>query len=247
METRALVPVTAESGLQVIDAEFEEASPDVSAQLRFLFKYRQLAAACFATILSLVILFVLLAPRCYTSSAKILISKQSAIQLRLQDNVLRVGEGENSNVRDNFNATQVASLQSRDLAGRVIRENDLASDARFSSPTTFMGWLLSYLPALGRAPTDSASTVNPRLIDKYVGLLNVQSVRGTDLIEVDFTTADPEFSALLVEAHIQAFIKMTQEARRQTDSTATTFFAAQIRQSQKRVDATEAILREFAI
>ncbi len=250
METRALVPITAESGLRVIDAEFEEASSDVRAQLRFLFKYRKLAATCFAATLSLVILFVLLTPRSYTSSAKIFISKQSAIQLRLQDNVLRVGEGDTGNVRDNFNATQVASLQSRDLAGRVIRENRLATDARFLSPTTFTGWVISYLPSFGKAPADSpatASTVDPRLIDRYIGLLNVQSVRGTDLIEVDFTTADPEFSAFLVRAHLQAFIKMTQEARRQTDSTATTFFADQIRESQKRVDAAEATLHDFAI
>jgi uncharacterized protein involved in exopolysaccharide biosynthesis len=235
----------------VIDAEFEEASPDVNAQLRFLFKYRRLAATCFAATLSVVILFLLLTPRCYTSSAKLLISKQSAIQLRLQDNVLRVGDGDSGNVRDNFNATQVASLQSRDLAARVIRENNLATDARFLSPTTFTGWVLSYVPSFGKASASGSaaapSKVDPRLIDKYIGLLTVVNVRGTDLIEVDFTTADPEFSAFLVRAHVQAFIKMTQEARRQTDSTATTFFADQIRESQKRIDAAEAILGEFAI
>ncbi len=76
--------------------------------------------------------------------------------------------------------------------------------------------------------------------------LEVRDVRGTDLVEVRFTTPSPSLSAFLAAAHTQAYIEANEEARLATDSTAKSFLDSQLRESRQRVERAEAALRRFA-
>ena len=59
--------------------------------------------------------------------------------------------------------------------------------------------------------------------------LTCSDVRGTDLIEVRFTTPNPALSAFLAAAHTQAYIEANEEARLATDVTAKEFLGAAAR------------------
>ena len=207
-------------------------------------RYRKLAAACFCFTFGLVALVVVASPRLFTSASQVLVARQSPIQLRLEGNVLRLGDGEAGPPSVNFNGTQVAALQSDDLAGRVIREHRLGQNPSFLRPVSFQGRLLNTLRRWHLFP--AATLTDLDLINIYMSYLSVQQLHGTELIEVDFTTADPALSALLAEAHIQAFVEANEEARRATDLTAKNFLSDQLGESKKRVEEAEGLLRAFA-
>jgi polysaccharide biosynthesis transport protein len=245
------MPIAGSFQGQAIDAEFREMPlRDVREYLRVFLKYKRLAAIAFAVTFGLVVLALIVSPRCYTATAQLLVGRQSPIQLRLEDSVLRLADGD-ANARDTFNATQVAALQSRDLAASVIRDNDLEHNDAFNRPTSLIAWLLKPLYVLVsyfRTPVPGdPNAVAPELIDRYtLNLMTVVSVRGTDLIEVDFTTADPKLSAFLVKAHIDAFLAANNEARRTTDTTAKSFLNDQVTEAEKRFKNAEAALQSFA-
>ena len=65
-----------------------------------------------------------LTPRLYTAATQLQVARQSPIQLRLDRQRPRVDDSDrNVNGTSSFLATQVAMLESRDLAERVIRRS----------------------------------------------------------------------------------------------------------------------------
>jgi capsular exopolysaccharide synthesis family protein len=256
-------PIQAVPAAPVIDADVVDAAPrHLRDYLWILHKYRWLAAACFGLVAGLAVLVTLLTPRLYVASTRLQMARQSPIQLRLEENVLRVDENDrNVNGSSSFLATQVAVLRSRDLAERVIRSQRLADNEAFLHPgperqglLEVGGSLVSLLRPRGweaGTPTDAegpvATRVDPILLDRYMRWLSVQDVRGTDLVEVSFTTPSPSLSAFLAAAHTQAFMEANEEARRSTDVTAKEFLARQIRQSEEQVERAESALEGFAV
>lgn len=248
----------------VIDAEFADAPRvDLREYLRILHKYRWLAATCFGLTLALSILLTLVTPRTYTATTRLQVAKQSPIQLKLEENVLSVGEDErNVAGSSSFLATQVAILKSRDLAERVIRTHRLADSDAFRNPGAGRAGLLevsgrllnllrprgwegpTQLAQLGEGP--GATEVDANLINTYLGYLGASEVRGTDLLDITFATPDPNLSAFLAAAHTQAYIEANDEARLVTNVTAKAFLGEQLREARDKIDRAEESLRAFA-
>ncbi len=249
----------------ILDAEFSEAAPrHLRDHLRIVYKYRWLAAACFGVTFGLVAVSTLLSPRLYSAATRLQIARESPIHLRLADNVLNVDDDERTvNGTSSFLATQVAALKSRDLAERVIRSHHLAEQEAFLHPGPQRGGLLAvggrlmgmlrprgWQATSGDAATGAragAGDVDPLLLDRYMRYLDARDIRGTDLIEVRFTTPSPALSALLAAAHTQAYIEANEEARLATDVTAKEFLGQQITQARTQVARAEDALRAFAI
>ena len=247
-----------------IDAEFVDVrARHLREYLWFLHKYRWLAGTCFGVVLGLTCLFTLLTSRVYTATTRVQVTLQSPIQLQLDQNVLRDDESDRTvNGSSSFLATQVQALKSRDLAERVIRQHQLATSEAFLHPNAGRrglggvgGGLLALLRPRGLSDSsstaredDQSSTgdVPPELIERYMRWLTVNDVRGTDLIEVGFTTPNPVLSAFLAAAHTQAYIETNEEAQRATDVTAKEFLGRQMREAHDRVEHAEESLRRFA-
>ncbi|MCW5889156.1 MAG: polysaccharide biosynthesis tyrosine autokinase [bacterium] len=248
----------------VIDAEFADAPRvDLREYLRILHKYRWLAATCFGLTLALAILVTLITPRTYTATTRLQVAKQSPIQLKLAENVLSVGDDErNVAGSSSFLATQVAILKSRDLAERVIRTHRLDQSEAFRDPGSGRGGLLevsgrllnllrprgwegpTQLAQFGEPP--GAVEVAPELITTYLDYLGAAEVRGTDLVDITFSTPAPSLSAFLAAAHTQAYIEANDEARLVTNVTAKAFLGEQLREARDKIDRAEAALRAFA-
>src|SRR5437764_1069856 len=248
----------------IFDAEFSEAPRHLRDYLSVLHRHRGLAIACFGVTVGLMILVTLLTPRLYTASTRLQVARQSPIQLRLDGNVLRLADGDrDTNAALTFVSAQVAALQRRDLAERVIREHGLATNEAFLHPRPRLRGLLALGEALPRlvrprglesAPagysereTASRAPAGPALIDRYMRYLKVEEIRGTDIVEVRFTTPDPALSALLTAAHTQAYLDSNEEARRGNDVTAQEFLGRQLEEARKQVEGAEAALSRFAV
>ena len=247
----------------IIDAEFSEAPRHLREHLWVLHKYRWLAATCFGLTFGLTVFATLLTPRLYTASTRLELARQSPIQLRLEGNVLRLDDGDPSaNGAATFLSTQVAALQSRNLAERVIRSRGLADSEAFLDPgsrrrgrLSLSGTTLRLLRPRGletapAGPSEDGSagrgSVDPALIDRYMRYLSVQEIRGTDLVAVRFTTPSPSLSAFLAAAHTQAYLEANEEARRADDVTAKEFLGRQLRESREHAERAEAALSRFA-
>jgi capsular exopolysaccharide synthesis family protein len=248
----------------VLDAEFSDAPRiDVREYLRILYKYRWLAGTCFGLTVALAILVTLLTGRIYTATTRLQVARQSPIQLQLEENVLRVGDEErNVAGSSSFLSTQVAVLKSRDLAERVIRAHRLDQNEAFMNPGSGRAGLLSVggrvlnllRPRGWQGPTEFSSgsdtmgavEVDTDLIDRYLEWLSASEIRGTDLVEISFSTPDASLSAFLTAAHTQAFIEANDEARLVTNVTAKAFLGEQLRESRERIERAEEALGAFA-
>src|SRR5438874_12492311 len=247
----------------IFEAEVDEAPRHLRDYLSVLHKYRWLAIACFGVTVGLTILVTLLTPRLYTASTRLQVARQSPIQLLLDGNLIRVPDGDrDANRLMAFVSAQAAALKSRDLAERVIREHGLATNEAFLDPRPRrrgLGALADALPRLVRprglesAPAGSAAheaasrtSAAPERIDRYLRYLAVEEMRGTDILEVRFTTPHPSLSALLAAAHTQAYLDTNEEARRANDVTAQEFLGRQLEEARQQVERSEAALGRFA-
>ena len=247
----------------IFDAEFSEQPRHLRTHLSVLHKHRWLAVTCFAVTVVSTAVLTLLTPRLYTASTRLEVARQSPIQLRLEGNVLRLGESDrDANGAATFVGMQVAALRSRDLAERVIRGRGLAANDAFLDPRPRRHGLLSLgesmprpvrprgfetAPARSSAPEAATRTsIDPALIDRYMRYLAVEEVRGSDVVEVRFTTPDPSLSAFLAAAHTQAYLEANEEARRANDVTAQEFLGRQLDESRQQVERGEAALSRFA-
>ena len=249
-----------------IEAEFSEVRRRHTRDyLRIVYKYRWLAASLFIVTFALTVLVTVLTPRLYTASTRLQLEREGPIQLQLEANVVNLdGADRNVNGSSSFISTQVATLKSRDLAERVIRTHDLMRNAAFLNPSEARsgllavgGRMLSFLRPRGfhggsvvDDQTDdaqiSSADVPPELLDRYMQYLDVRDVRGTDLVEVRFTTPNPELSAMLAGAHTQAYMEANSEARLANDVTAKEFLGKQLEEARQRVEHAEGKLKDFS-
>ncbi len=244
------------------DAEARSGGPPTVRQhLRVLVRHRWLGLTCLGTCVGVAVIASVATPRRYTASAKLLVTRQSSIQLRLDDNVLHLDDDDRDpNAVSTFLETQVAALKSRDLAARVVRSFRLADNAAFMQPEAGRAGLFAvadrafavFRPrnlVLPPPPADDGASSGPvpaELIDRYLGYLSVQAIHGTDLVEVDFATPHPELSAFLAAAHADAYLQASEEARLATNLTAKDFLGRQLDEARARVERAQAALNAFA-
>ena len=77
------------------------------------------------------------------------VGRQSPIQLRLQNNVISLDDGDRSDhAALTFVGTQTTALHSRDLADRVITSYGLASSPASAAEITSVGFFLAPMIAL---------------------------------------------------------------------------------------------------
>src|SRR6266545_4651100 len=93
--------------------------------------------------------------------------------------------------------------------------------------------------------TDAGLDVSPGLVGRYRSFLKVNPVKNTRLVEVQFTTPDPELSQQLANAHAKGFIRLTVEARFDLTKDARQFLDSKNAELKKKLEKSEAALNEF--
>ncbi|HLY38005.1 MAG TPA: polysaccharide biosynthesis tyrosine autokinase [Candidatus Binatia bacterium] len=242
----------------MVDAD-EERPRHLRDYLAVITRHRRLVATCFVATLVLTVLVTLVIPRRWSAATRVQISRQSPIQLRLQQNVLSLDDTDHTERGAlAFLATQVSALKSRDLAERVIHRHALDQNPAFLDPGGDADATLPGVPAAVRPrgldatipirPDNRVSTgpIDPKLLDRYLKWLTVRDVSGTDAIEISFVTPSPTLSAFLAAAHTQAYLDANADALKTTDSVARGFLEKKIAESKKRLKRAEEALDRFA-
>ncbi|HEV8316947.1 MAG TPA: polysaccharide biosynthesis tyrosine autokinase [Vicinamibacterales bacterium] len=190
----------------------------------------------------------------YRAQARIHIEEEHTAQTDFKDSYLTYQDPEP------FYQTQYRILQGRDLARRAVRRLNLASVPEFNGsgprPTrltmiveTVKAKLLAPFrgnvqPVSSDVPRENAIDENA-LVGAFSSRVQVLPVRGSRLVDVTFTTADPEFAARAVNVIAEEYVQQNLEFRLQNTEKTLQWLTQEVAKQQQIVQASERVLAEY--
>ncbi len=129
-----------------------------------------------------------------------------------------------------FYPTQARVLQSRDLAQRVVKQLRLWEHPYFTGGSKL-------------EPTDATLE---NLSGAVLGMLRVDQIRNTQLMEVRFTTADPKLSADLANALSNQFTTFNSERESNLARNTSGFIREQVEKIQQEIQEKEKLLQDYS-
>lgn len=201
-----------------------------------------LAAAIVGSALAIALIYTLLATPQYTATTRIEIARE-------QRNVTNF-EGQESNTvvqAAEFYSTQHSLLGARSLAERVTRRMRLARNDAFleSNGLGESGSLLG--TATGTRPTREQLRSREReitnvLLDHIV----ISPLRGSSLVDISYTGADPALSAEIANAWVDEFIRQSMDRRFESTADARAFLETRLAALRQRLETSERELVAYA-
>lgn len=142
-------------------------------------------------------------------------------------------------------ATQVQIIQSRDIARQVIRELKLGERPEFDSVRNGISPIGAVLSTIGFSRDRLKMTPEERVMEVYYERLTVSAVERSRVITVEFMSEDPELAAKVVNAIVDAYMKMQQQAKVEQTRSASAYLANEIKQLRHTVQEADAKVDEF--
>lgn len=89
------------------------------------------------------------------------------------------------------------------------------------------------------------SELQPELIERYQEFLEVKPIKNTRLVEIGFSTPDPELSQMLADAHVKGFIRLSLEDRLAITKAAREFLDIKNAELKEKLERSEDALNRF--
>lgn len=137
--------------------------------------------------------------------------------------------------------SQVQLLHSRDVARSVVESLDLAAHPEFAPGRSLVGQVLGMLGLSDGGPIPG----DERVLQAFAERLDVFPIEETRVIVVQFTAADPELAARVVDAMLNRFLALQREAKREATLEATQWLAAEIEDLRAKVQQADAQMQAF--
>jgi succinoglycan biosynthesis transport protein ExoP len=210
-----------------------ESEFNLGEYLGMLRRHWKLAAVCCALGLAGAGIHYAITPKAYQATTVIQIERR---------NLTPLGNAQNPWLENYWNMefypTQYELLQSRGLAERVVKSLDLMEDPAFNPGAAREG-------AKGTT-AEADEAVLGGLAAQLRGGLSVEPVRNTQLVQLSFRAASPEFAAKAANAFAEAYIDMGVEDRFATAGKASTFLSSQIEKLKQEIQDKETQLQAFS-
>ena len=142
-------------------------------------------------------------------------------------------------------ATQVQIIQSRDIARQVIRELKLGERPEFDPALNGVSPIGAFLSAFGLGSDRLKMTQEERVMEVYFERLTVSAVERSRVITIEFLSDDPELAAKVVNAIVDAYMKLQQQAKVDQTRSASAYLANEIKQLRQTVQEADAKVDEF--
>lgn len=160
-----------------------------------------------------------------------LYTARSVIEIRGYAPILSAATVENMYGADTrkleYQKTTIAKLKQPGVAELVLSDESLYSV------------LLDYFKVPNKSKGESTSSAPSRkLVNAYLGLIDINPVSETSLVEIEATTRDPELSARVANAHASGFIAALRAERR--ESMRTNIVALELQEAELRDRLTKA-------
>jgi capsular exopolysaccharide synthesis family protein len=203
-------------------------------------KWLLIAAVVISAIVGLVVT-LLMTPQ-YTAQATLEIQRENARIVNVQG-----VEPETNGVDLEFYETQWGLLQSQTLAERVATEMRVQNDPAFFEMfgQTEIAEQLRQNSAAGTSAAQRQERV--RMAGKILlDHVDVEPERRSRLVNILFTSPDPQFSTRVANAWGEAFIQLSLERRFEATSYARTFLEGRLAQLRQRMQDSERELVKYA-
>src|ERR1700732_1324970 len=179
----------------------------------------------------------------YRASATLLIESQAA-------NVVSIQEVYGLDTRNlDYLATQIEIMRGRPIAEAVVDDLRLVERPEFRpehQPARIdLNWR-SWLPfGMQKNTSPSPQNERERAVDAYLDKLSIEPVRNTQLVRIQFDSADPNLAARVADAHAKAYMNSTLEARANATKSAAEWLATRVDSLRKDLQASEASLQAY--
>lgn len=226
----------------LLQAQSENSTPPILRQyLRIAMRWRYviLGAAVVCFLIGL-IATLMMTPQ-YTASSTIEISREADKVTDLQGVEREAGIADQE-----FYQTQYGLLKSRELSERVATQLKLTESQNFFEMFDFNSDDLAFTLTNGRYPTSGRTTrqrVAGEILRKH---LNISPTRMSRLVEIEFTSPDPAFSAKVANTWAESFIQTNLERKIQATSYGRNLLQNQLAQLKQRLDESQRQLVNYA-
>src|ERR1700730_7895285 len=179
----------------------------------------------------------------YRASATLLIESQAPKVVSIEEVY-----GLDTRSQD-YLATQIEIMGGRPIAETVVDRLGLVEQPEFrpehQRPLIGLDWRC-WLPfGLQKRLSAPQQNERERAVDAYLRNLSIAPVRMTQLVRVQFDSADPNLAARVADAHANAYIESTLEARANETRAAAEWLAARVDSLRKELQASEASLQAY--
>jgi capsular exopolysaccharide synthesis family protein len=199
----------------------------------------------------------------YTATAEVVIDRSDAALLDVLD------EDQGRALADSTVETEIELITSRSLLGRVMADQGLFDDPELrppdagggSGPTialpeplrTVSSWLpLSWLVGAGFAedgpPTRAAEKrldVAVATLDRFARQVEIEQAGGSHVIDINFTSRDPEKAARIANGIADAYVNAQVERKRRAAGSAASWLADRLTELQHAVENAEKAVAQF--
>lgn len=191
-----------------------------------------IAAIVLASLAVALVATLLTTPR-YTATTSFQINEQA-------DRVLKEGDDTLSQTdlydTDRFIQTQIDILRSRGLAQRVAQSLRLTTDASF-----YRG--MGVEPP---GPNVPANIVREMTYGMLAGNLSIDLPRSSRIVQLRFTSNDPQLSARIANAYVREFIAANLQRKFDSSAYARSFVSDQLAEVKARLEASERAVNDYA-
>jgi succinoglycan biosynthesis transport protein ExoP len=227
----------------VLDSRTEEMEsvPLARQYLRMALRWRYVIIGSVVTCLVLGLIVTSLTTPQYTADTTIEISRDSS---KITD--FQGVERETSVADQEFYQTQYGLLRSRALSERVANQLKLVDSASFYQLFSYASSAPAFQLNNGRFPASGRAERQRVAGEILLRQLAVNPTRLSRLVELAFTSANPELSARVVNAWAENFIQTNLERKVQATSYGRNLLQRQLAQAKERLDESQRQLVGYA-
>lgn len=176
----------------------------------------------------------------YRASTTVLIENQEA-------KVLSIEEVYGLNAKDQeYYLTQFEILKSRDLAERVVRSLELNTHPLFDPRQQAPSFIQSTMEKVSGPPqplTDKLAF--EKSVDQFIENLSIVPVRNTQLVRINFDSADPKLAATVTDTIAAQYIKHHMEEREGATLRATDWLSERLEDLRITLQQSEQGLQNY--
>ena len=219
--------------------DFQETEREINLRdyWRVLVKRRWIIIIFFLVCLTTVALYSLTMTPIYRATSQLMIEKANSNILSTQELVAIDTSG------TDFYQTQYQILESRSLARDVIKKLNLSQYPEFKQSGKKEGQ-----PSAGIAVSligNSTGDDDSALVGLFLKRLNIQPIRNSRLVKVNFESQDPQLAAKVVNTLGQAYIDWGLSLRLKTQQNAAVFLDEQVKEVKLRLETSEQALQQY--
>jgi capsular exopolysaccharide synthesis family protein len=142
---------------------------------------------------------------------------------------------------DSFQQTQFKVLKSRNLAKRVIRQMKLDASPEFSGQKQE-----ARQAAFLKKPDALGEGIDSSLVDGFIGRVEVAPQPRSSLVNVSFTSYEPDMAANVVNALAKSYIDLNIESKYEATQQAREWLEKQLEAMKVKVEQAEEKLNQYA-